>query len=157
MVPYILSLMQYPSLSYIYAQAKHRYLAITTIVGGVGNLILSLILVQFLGIYGVVWATFCEMLIVYLVVYPLIVCRVGGIGFGEFYGRTLALPLVGSLVILAPYYLAVHQFLDADYLRLIVLGALQLLFFAPLAFFFVLRREERAVLLSAFKRKPVSE
>lgn len=155
MVPYIFSLMQYPSVSFIYSLAKHRYLAMTAIIGGVSNLILSFILVQFYGIYGVVWATFIEMLVVYLIVFPNIVCRVGGIGYREYYGKTLAHPFVISLLILAPFYYLAWPFLAADYLRIVLIGAAQMLYFAPLAFLLVLRKSERAILLSAFKRSPL--
>lgn len=154
MVPYIFSLMQYPSLSFIYSLARHRFLAVTAIVGGVANLILSFILVQFYGIYGVVWATFVEMLAVYLIVFPAIICRVGAIGLRDYYGKTLAHPLVISLLLLAPFFYFARQFLEADYLRLALVGMAQVLYFAPLAFFLVLRRSERTILLSAFKRTP---
>lgn len=157
MVPYIFALMQYPSLSYLYSIAQHRYLAITGIVGGVGNLILSLILVRFFGIYGVVWATFVEMLAIYMIVYPVIICRVGGISPKEFYGRTLAHPLVMSLLILAPYYFIAHPFREANYPRLVILSIIQFLYFTPLAFLLVLRKSEREILLSALKKTPQHE
>jgi O-antigen/teichoic acid export membrane protein len=154
MVPYIFAMMQYPSLSYLYSLAQHRYLAITGIIGGVCNLILSLILVRFLGIYGVVWATFVEMIVIYIIVYPIIICRVGRVSFGDFYGRTLAHPLAISLLILVPFYFFAHPFREANYLRLVLLSTAQFLYFAPLAFLFVLRKSERAILLSAFRRSP---
>jgi len=157
MVPYIFSLMQYPSVSYLYSLAKHRYLAITGIAGGVGNLILSFVLVQFYGIYGVVWATFIEMIVVYLIVYPIIICRVGAIRPGEFYGRTLGHPFAISLLILAPFYFLAYPFLEANYLRLVLMATVQLLCFAPLAFLLVLRKSERAILLSAFRRAPKTD
>ncbi len=94
------------------------------------------------------------MLVVYLIVFPVIVCRVGAIRLGDYYGGTLAHPLVASLLILAPFFYLTHQFLEADYLRLFLLGTMQLVYFAPLAFFLVLRKSERALLLSAFKRTP---
>jgi O-antigen/teichoic acid export membrane protein len=152
MVPYIFSLMQYPSLSYIYSLAKHRYLAITAIAGGLANLILSLVLVHFLGIYGVVWATFCEMLVVYLVVFPLVVCRASGINPWHYYGKALGHPVLVSLAILGPFFLVADRFLMADYLRLASLGMVQIVFFAPLAFLFILGRSERDLIMSAFKR-----
>ncbi len=154
MVPYIFALMQYPSLSYLYSLAQHRYLAITSIIGGIANLILSIILVQFFGIYGVVWATFVEMLVIYLIVYPFIICRVGTIDLGHFYGRTLGHPLLVSLLILAPFYYFAHPFREANYPRLVLLSVIQFAYFAPLAFFFILRKSERAILMSAFKRSP---
>jgi O-antigen/teichoic acid export membrane protein len=152
MVPYIFSLMQYPSLSYIYSLAKHRYLAITAIVGGLANLVMSFILVQFYGIYGVVWATFVEMLVVYLIVFPAIICRVGKIGAGEYYGRTLGQPLLVSAIILAPFYFFTRGLVQPDYLRIILMSVVQVIYFTPLAFLLVLRKSERAILLSAFRR-----
>ena len=152
MVPYIFALMQYPSLSYLYSLAQHRYLAITGIVGGLANLVLSLILVHPFGIYGVVWATFAEMLVIYLIVYPLLICRVGALDLREFYVRTLGQPLVISLLLLAPYYFLVHPLLEPNYPRLILLSVIQFAYFAPLAFFFILRKSERSLLLSALRR-----
>lgn len=153
MVAHVFSLMQYPSLSYLYSLAKHRYLAITTIVGGVGNLVLSLVLVQYYGIYGVVWATFIEMLVVYLVAFPVIICRVGGVGVGSYLGGALASPVARSLLVLAPFFMVTSRFLEADYTRLGVLGLIQVAYFMPLAWFLVLNREERQLLRSALPRR----
>jgi len=154
MVPYIFSLMQYPSWSYIYSLAKHKILAIITIVGGAANLTASLILVHKIGIYGAVWATCGEMSIVYLIVIPIVVCKVGKVGFIDYYLKTLAHPLLLSLLILAPYFYIVHRFIEPDYIRLFILGLFQVIYFAPLAFFLVLTKEERSILYAAlpFKR-----
>lgn len=151
MVPHIFSLMQYPSLSYVYSLAKHRYLAATTIIGGTVNLALSLVLVRFLGIYGVVWATFCEMLMVYLLVFPLIVCRVGAIPARRYYGDALLHPFGLSLALLAPFYLLGSRFLEADYLQLGLMAVVQFAYFVPLAYFLIFRGSERALFRSAWK------
>ena len=63
-------------------------------------------------------------------------------------------PVVLSLLILAPFYLVVRQFMEPNYFRLGLLGILQCLYFAPLAYFIVLRRNERALFSAAFKRSP---
>jgi O-antigen/teichoic acid export membrane protein len=151
-VPYMFALMQYPSINYINSLAQHRYLAITGIIAGVGNVVLSLVLVRFFGIYGVVWATFVEMLVTYMIVYPMIICRLGRVSPEDFYVRSLAHPMVISLLILIPFFSLTYPFREANYPRLVLLSTFQFLYFAPLAFFFVLRKPERAILLSALRR-----
>ena len=150
-VPYVFSLMQYPCLSYIYSIAKHRYLAMVVFAAGAANVVLSLILVRFFGIDGVVWATFIEMIVVYLAVFPVMICRLTGIRLGHYYSNALLSPLGACLMILVPFFVAARPFLEADYGRLMLMGSLQVAIFIPLCYLFVLRDSERSLIKSALR------
>ena len=51
----------------------------------------------------------------------------------------------------------VHRFLEADYLRLTLLGTVQVLYFAPLGLLFILGKTERGLLRNALGRGRGSE
>ena len=151
-VPFIFFLMQFPSLSLLQALGKHRYIMWMVLSAGVGNVILSVIFVQWLGMLGVVWASAVEMTFVYLVVFPIIVSRVAGISWVSLYRDSFVIPVLKSLAILAPFYFLLKGYLEPDFGRLALIGAAQLVYFVPLAFFLIPTRKERALIMRMLKR-----
>ncbi len=147
-IPFSLSLMQYPSRSILYTTANHAYLAKVIISAGLFNVVLSIILVQFYGLYGVVWATCVEMTIVFLIVLPAVVCRVCQIPASALYLRALAIPAAKTLLVLLPVLL-LTPLVKPSYPHLAGIFALQSLYLAPLVLWFVLGPEERALVAKA--------
>jgi peptidoglycan biosynthesis protein MviN/MurJ (putative lipid II flippase) len=83
--------------------------------GGIFNLIVSLLLVWKIGIYGVAWGTVAELGIVSLFALPWLICRLSGIPLGE-YVRMLLLDLVLASIPVVAFWLAIRGSLKADYL-----------------------------------------
>jgi O-antigen/teichoic acid export membrane protein len=77
--------MQWPSISVLYATAKHRFYARLSLSEAAANVALSVILVQFYGIIGVSLGTAIPLLISMLVVQPKYVCRVLRLDLATYY------------------------------------------------------------------------
>ncbi len=148
-VPQAFAIMQYPSRSVLYSLNRHRNLAITSVVAGVFNLVLSIILAQFLGVYGVVWATFIEMIFVYGLVIPIIVHRAAGFSLRAIYLGSMLRPAVISLLALAPYLFLVRNWVTPDYVRIALLGVGETIWFGIAVWFLVLKSAERRQILAA--------
>jgi len=146
-VPYITALMQNPSIGLLYGISKHHYFAITNICEGLLNLIISVILVKYYGIYGVAMGTGISMIILKIFVQPIFVCRVINLSLYKYYFKTLLLTTLKILIPLLLYFYIVEDYLKADYMNIIMLGTIQTLLFIPLIFFLVLQKEERQLII----------
>lgn len=142
-VPSIIALMQRPSIGLLYGISKHQYFAISTVCEGVLNLILSIILVRFYGIYGVALGTAIETMIFKLFIQPVYTCHVIKLSVYEYYTKCLFPTVIKTLIPLLLYFYLIKGFLKADYVNIIIGGGVQIMFFIPIAFFFVLDKQER--------------
>src|SRR5205814_6771558 len=59
----------------VYGMEKHKRIAIWSIMEGVANLILSIILVRQIGIYGVAWGTAIPSVIIEALLWPTYICK----------------------------------------------------------------------------------
>jgi len=150
-LPTTIYVIHYPALNILYALGQHKYLACLDIVGGVGNVVLSIALAQIIGLYGVVWATFAEMLIIYVGVLPVLVGRIAQIPLGAYAFGALVSPGVKCGILLVPFALLGRSVGDS-YLELALAVTGQAAFFFPGAFWWVLDRGERKFVFSLFKR-----
>jgi O-antigen/teichoic acid export membrane protein len=148
-IPQTFAIIQYPARSLLYSLNRHRYLALTSVVGGIFNLLLSIVLARIIGIYGVVWATFIEMFVVYGVIIPLIVHHSTGFALRAIFLGSIFRPAVISLLALAPYLLLVRNWVLPDYGRITVLALGQCLWFGLAIWFLVLTKYERRRFLAA--------
>lgn len=147
-VPYIIALMQNPSTGLLYGISKHHYYAVTNGCEGMLNLLLSLILVKYYGIYGVALGTAIAMIIFKLFVQPIVVCRAINLSIYDFYLKTLFYTAIKTLAPLLLYFYIIKDFLRADYTSIILTGIIQALLFIPIAFFFILGKKERQLIKS---------
>jgi len=101
-IPYAFALSQNPGISVMYALNKHKFYAIATLIEGLANLILSIILVRQYGILGVALGTAIPMLIVKICVQPIYVSRIIGITIAH-YSKPIIIPAitVGAIIGLA--------------------------------------------------------
>ena len=151
--PFTLALAQTPGVGLLYGMAKHHLLA--WICGGAAvlNLGMSLILAKIYGMNGVAMGTSIELMVIFLLVFPVVVCGVAKVSLKEFFGWGLFWPAAQSVVPLGIYFLLVRQFLEPNYLRLGLLVIGQTVIFAPAVYWGVLSGEERAFLGTALRRK----
>lgn len=142
-VPSIFGLMQNPGIGLLYGISKHKFYAISNICEGCLNLILSIILVQYYGIYGVAMGTMIEMIIFKLFVQPIYTCHVINLSIYEYYFKTIFLTALKTSLLLLVYFYIVREFLEPDYLGIFSLSIIQIILFIPVALFFVLGKKER--------------
>jgi O-antigen/teichoic acid export membrane protein len=86
-------------LSALQAMKKHHYYAFNSIAEGAAKVILSIVLVQRLGMIGVALGTTIPALITRLGILPLYTTQVAGLPYGRYVAQTLLRPGVAALVI----------------------------------------------------------
>lgn len=142
-VPSIVALMQNPSIGLLYGISKHHYYAISNGCEGIFNLVLSLILVRYYGIYGVALGTAVEMLVFKLLIQPFFVCRVIGLPVHRYYLETLLLTTLKTLAPLLIYFYFVRNIVSATYSSIGSLGMAQIVLFLPIVYFLLLKTSEK--------------
>ncbi|MDP3542417.1 MAG: oligosaccharide flippase family protein [Elusimicrobiota bacterium] len=132
-----------PGIQLLYGLSKHGSYAALNFSGGVLNLLLSMAFMKPFGMYGVVFGTAAEILLLRLTLQPLYICRAVGLPvrdylFGAIFGTVLK-----AAVVLGIYFWLIRGFVLPDYGRLTACVALQTTVFVPAAYFFILSAEER--------------
>jgi len=146
-VPMTLDLAQSPSIGLFYGISKHRYFAFLSGCEGIANLILSLILVRYYGIYGVAWGTFIPLVIVKLFFQPFYVCHVINVTWKEYVIDTLFIPAIKTIIpILGYWLLVIRYYLTPSYLSIFLIGGSFILLFIPLCYFFILSPSHRRLI-----------
>jgi O-antigen/teichoic acid export membrane protein len=144
---------QYVFSAVLYGMSRHRIIALLRIIEAVGNLVLSIMLVQTLGIVGVALGTAIPSAIMVMVVLPLIAGPVIGATLPRFYSQAYIRPLLAVVPFVTAAYW-VQATYPAESLAgffLQVLGLLTL--YVPCAIAIVLNAEERSLLLSRVIRR----
>ena len=100
---------QWPSISVLYATAKHQFYAYLSLGEAAANVALSAVLVQSAGLIGVSLGTALPLLFSMLLLQPLYVCRIMQLERGTYYreiGRTAFLAILYQ----APLFVGVYGF-----------------------------------------------
>lgn len=152
-VPYIIALMQSPSIGLLYGISKHHFYAVSNILEGLLNLVVSIVLVKKYGIYGVALGTAIAMVIFKLFVQPVFTCRSIGLPLVDYYFKTLFMTAAKSSIPLIAFCFVFRHFIKPDYGNLAAIAAIQSALFLPLTIFFILNGRERQLLRNIlFKR-----
>ena len=150
--PYALFMMQYPSFSIISSMNKHSHVTRVTALGSVINVALSVALGIYFGFRGVAWATAIDLGVVYLIMFPRVVCVQTGVP-----GRSYLCALTRGVVPVAAgmycSYLALGGVLEPSYPRIALLCSIQVAFFCVIFWMFVLAKDEREWLRRAIMKK----
>ena len=150
--PYALFMMQYPSFSIISSMNKHSHVTRITALGSVINIGLSVALGIHFGFRGIAWATAIDLGVVYLILFPRVVCLHTGIP-GSSYLSALIRGVVPVAIGMYCSYLALRGWLEPSYLRIAILGIIQASFFCVIFWIFVLTNDERKWFLGVIRKK----
>jgi O-antigen/teichoic acid export membrane protein len=120
---FALWLMQLPATSMLLALNRHQVVMKSTLLAGVFNLVVSLLLAWKIGFYGVVIASLIEMAIFYGVLVPYLAARALELSLHSYYRLALLRPLACSLVPSALYVILLQHWLQLEYLRLALLAS----------------------------------
>jgi len=142
-LPYTIALMQNPSVGLLYGISQNRYFAIANTSEGALNVILSIILVKYYGIYGVAMGTAISMAIFKILIQPIFVCRTINLSLYDYFIKTLVVTMIKVLIPLFIYYILIKEYLKADYLTILLSSGIQILIFIPIAFVFILNKKEK--------------
>ena len=149
-LPYIIALMQNPSIGLLYGISKNNYLAIANTSEGVINLVLSLILVRYYGIYGIALGNAIAMLIFKLLIQPFYVCRIIKLSVKKYYFNTLFITTIKTVAPLLIYFYIIKDFIKADYTIILISVSIQILLSIPIIYLFVLNEKERRFIKGSF-------
>ena len=150
-VGFIIELPQFPGIELLFGLSKHKYYAVLNGVEALLNVVLSVILLKYYGLYGVVLGTAIEILIIKLFVLPVYICRTIRLRVREYLFDTILMTLAKSAVPLGIYFYLIRGVVLPDYTRLILCVAGQSLLFIPAAYFFILSRSERMLINRALR------
>ena len=103
----------------LFALARHRFLAITVVIEGVLNVVLSVILVPRIGLLGVGLGTLIPLFKTKVIVQPIYVCHVSGLR-NEDYFWTVARTMAKIMLACVIPFLLILKFAVPSYLVLIV-------------------------------------
>lgn len=142
----MLGLIQNPSIGLLYGISKHKFYAISNTCEGALNLVLSLILVQLYGIYGVAMGTLIEMIVFKIFVQPVYSCRVIKIPVFEYYVQAILLPLIKLTFPMLIFFYFAEKYIQYTYLNIFLTAATQVLVFLPIIYYCIIGKKEREFL-----------
>lgn len=156
-IPQFTSIAQYISAIVLVGMARHKILAQTTIGEGIANLLLSIVLVQRIGLIGVAWGTAIPHLITTGIVIPIYILRTLKLSLRDYFFQGWLRPLICGVAIASLFYLMAHF---VERVSWVILGAeifVPVVVFAVMAYFVCLTSEQRAFAASKieaiFQRK----
>ena len=120
LIPFTFMLAQAASSRMLLGIGQHRTYGIVTIVEGVVNIVLSVILVRYLGIVGDALGTAIPLGCTTILFLPWYACRTFGVKLGTFLKHTFALPLAGTVPLLLTLLLEQRWFVPHKVLPLLL-------------------------------------
>ncbi len=148
-IPQFGSMSQYGSVLILTGMARHRALAYFALTEGLANVILSVILVQQMGLIGVAWGTVIPHLICTTVVVPLYALRVLKMNMTDYFLKAYLRPALCALPVVALGYrfsmLETTSWLRFTAEALSICGV-----FGVMSYFLCLYSEQRAAVAARF-------
>ena len=147
----IINLAQFPTALVLYGISKNKFYALISLIEGLFNLGISLLLVKKFGMLGVALGTAIPMILIKLFIQPLYITKVLEINKLEYF-KKLGVYLLLPLTVLGVYYLIVGDFIKPNYLIIGLAGFFQLIIFILIGYWFGFRKTERAKFLSILSK-----
>lgn len=118
-IPYTLMMMQAASSRILFGMSKHGTLAIVTIIEGLSNLILSILLVRHFGVLGDAFGTAIPLACTFILFMPQHLCSRLGIRMSTYLAQAYALPVILCAPMAAVLWLMHRWYVPHSYLQLI--------------------------------------
>ena len=139
---------QVPSLEFLLGTTGYKFVGIMSVIEGVCNLILSLILVRHFGLIGVALGTFIPISIVKLVIQPIYVSRVLNVHYFEYIQRIAKTIGFVFLALIVPALIS-KVFAAPNYTALLTLGFISFSIFTVSIWFFGFSSSEGEIIRGA--------
>jgi len=144
---YVIVLSQANAVSLLYSMRRERFVALLSVIEGVGVLMMSIGLVQRMGLFGLAVATALPVLIGKALIQPIYVARVMELPIREYLGRRLASAWLLCAVLVGAHRLVIAWRPLEGWCMLIVIVGTAGLLYAGLAYALLMNSQERAYLL----------
>jgi O-antigen/teichoic acid export membrane protein len=145
-----------PLTNILYASAKHKALAKIDILEGFLNILLSILLIKYYGINGVAFGTAIPLIIFRICVLPVYVCKIINLPVNRYYANLLSVVLF-TLVYCTCYYVFMNEYISSNgYLSIILGTAIALPLYGSCLLLFLLKKNEKAILLNLLPKKKVA-
>ena len=118
-IPYTLMMVQAASSRVLFGMSKHRALAVVTMIEGISNLVLSILLVRPFGILGDAFGTAIPLACTFLLFMPYHLCSRLGIRMSTYVRQAYLLPLALCAPMAAVLWFLQRWFVPHSYLQLI--------------------------------------
>ena len=132
LIPNIISSMQMPTNQLLQGISKHKFYAVSNLLEGIFNLILSIILAKKFGLIGVALGTAIPMIINKTIIQPLYTCSFIKLNYNRYYFSIL---LRSSILFITSYiifYFTLTPLLGLGYNRMFLVAIIQLLILSVL-------------------------
>lgn len=142
------------SFNALLAVKKHQYYAYQTVAEGIAHLIISIILVRWYGIYGVVLGGAIPTLLTRFFVQPIYCSKILGLNWWDYMLKTIIKPclLMGGIILFVKY--SGISISATSYFQLIIKGLLILSVYTVISYFFCLDKDtQREVTLKIARIK----
>jgi len=149
----VISILLEPAGSMLFNTSHHKFLALAGTIEGVINLVLSLILVHYLGMLGVALGTLLPILFVRLILQPVYIAKCTKISIRKFVIDVVAWNIAKSLLSTVPFYLFIKSLATAQYSSLFLVGLIHLFIFAAIIWMVGFERQEKEYLLGFVRKK----
>ncbi|MDR0390423.1 MAG: hypothetical protein LBH59_00835, partial [Planctomycetaceae bacterium] len=148
---------QAPNTKFLFAVAKHHFLAYVNLVGAIVQIILMVIFVKLdWGITGVALGYFLASVPVRGLIVPIYVARIRQINLFKYYLTIISYMLIAALGFIAPYIIS-QQLLAPSYKYLVLTGCLSAICYVPFVLLIGFNKSEKQkitnLLLSTIRKK----
>lgn len=143
---------QVPAIALLFGTSQHKSYAIMNIVEGGANLVLSLVLVRFYGIFGVALGTCIPMFISRVFVFPYLFCKITKNCY-SYYMIQLATTILKTMASLIAPLLITASLLNTTYTALFSVGFASVLLYSVVIYLIMFDEREKMYLLRVIFRK----
>lgn len=151
--PGILYAIQDPLRRLFFATSKHHLLSYMSLLEGVLNTILSLILVKFYGLIGVALGTAIPSLLFSIIFIPIYGCSIIRFSLREYWFKLVVLPGLATGFFVLGFVSLTSRYLAADFIRILVLSIFQTIVFVPYCYFIFLNKSGRIFVIQSIKNR----
>jgi O-antigen/teichoic acid export membrane protein len=150
-VPTTVALAQAISISFLYGTNRHKYLAYWTLLEGLANLILSILLVGKMGIFGVALGTAIPMIVVKGIFQPFYVCREIRISINSYLIKCMLIPLVISILYMILQLAAYHMVSEIRLVHLLLVQISTGTIISLIIYYFIFSQEDKKWIMLAYQ------
>ncbi len=145
--------MQIISAGMLYGISKHKFYIPANVAEALVNVVLSVVLVRYYGLYGIALGVSIPLFIVKLFVEPIYVCKVIKLNIKEYYIKTVFPVIIFAVGFIFGFRYLFSNFIEPDYVSLVVMASVEVILFSIMVYFLGFTRAERNYIWKSIRHK----